>query len=98
MDPIEPVPQEPVPQEPVDVSALGAVDLGTLGALARRQLQARREGREIRLLGAGAELLELLELTGLTEVLLGVEPGREAEQGEQGVGVEEGVEPGDPAG
>ncbi|GAA2246515.1 MULTISPECIES: STAS domain-containing protein [Kitasatospora] len=55
-----------------DVSAFDPADGGALvvvGGLARLQLTARRGGREIRLRGAGRELLELLELTGLGEQL-----------------------------
>ncbi|MGK4581815.1 STAS domain-containing protein [Kitasatospora sp. HPMI-4] len=55
-----------------DVSALDPVDRGALavlGQLARLQLAARRDGREIRLRGAPRELLELMELTGLGDVL-----------------------------
>jgi ABC-type transporter Mla MlaB component len=53
-------------------------DVGTVGALARLQLGARRCGAEIRLLEASTELQELIELVGLSDVLR-VEPGRESE-------------------
>jgi hypothetical protein len=78
-----------------DDDGLAAVD-----RLARLQLAARRLGWSIELRGAGAELLELLDLAGLAEVVpegcgLGVEPGGEAEGREQ-VRVDEVVMPDDP--
>jgi hypothetical protein len=77
-----------------------APDLAIVDALARLQLAARRLGCSVRVLGARADLLELLDLAGLRELLTGeqasgVEVGRQSEGGEQ-VGVEEVVEPGDP--
>jgi hypothetical protein len=71
----------------IDVSLLKA-DVATIDALARAQLAARRLGRQVRLRGASRELLELLALCGL-EALLPVEMGRQAEQREQRLGVEE---------
>ncbi|CAN5288407.1 hypothetical protein BH18ACT4_BH18ACT4_03770 [soil metagenome] len=74
-------------------------DLAAVDALARLQLEARRLGCSIRLVDPSEELCELLTLAGLAEVVgwgLTVQVGREAEGGEQ-VGVEEVVEPGDPA-
>jgi hypothetical protein len=65
-----------------------APTLGTLDALARLQLAARRRGCEIRLVGVSSELRELIAFAGL-EAALPVEPGGEAEQGEERVGVEE---------
>jgi hypothetical protein len=70
-----------------DVSEL-APDAMSIDALARLQLGARRLGVEIRLRHASHELVDLLGLVGLREVL-GVEAGREAEEREQRVGVEE---------
>ena len=50
----------------------GAVaDAVTVEALARLGLAARRHGCQVRLRGASAELLELLEFMGLSEVLPG---------------------------
>ena len=72
-----------------DVAALGRPDLGTVGALARLALEARELGFELRLVGAAGELRELIDFAGLEQVLLGVEPGRQAEQREQPLGVEE---------
>ena len=63
-------------------------ELGIVDALARLQLAAQRSGYEIAVTDAPRDLLELIELAGLSEVL-GVEPLRQAEQREQGFGVEE---------
>ena len=77
-----------------DVRAL-APDALTIDALARLQLAARRIGREVALHGASLELVELLELFGLTGVLR-VEVGGQPEEREQRVGVEEERELEDP--
>jgi len=69
----------------------GAPDLATVEALARSQLWARRLGGSVRLLEVRRELYELLDFVGLRR-----EVGGEAEAGEEVLGVEEGVEPGDP--
>ncbi len=78
-----------------DVAALTDPDAGTVEALARVALTARRLGRRVRLHDPSRELRELLDLFGLTEVLR-VEPVRQPEQREQPLGVEERVEMGDP--
>ena len=70
-------------------------DLVLVDSLARLELAARRLGCSIRLRDPCAELRELLELVGLSE-LLALEARREVEGGEQ-LGVEEVVQPG-PAG
>jgi ABC-type transporter Mla MlaB component len=44
-------------------------DAVTVDALARVQLAARRNGRQVRLRNASDELLALLELAGLREVV-----------------------------
>jgi anti-anti-sigma regulatory factor len=82
-----------------DVAGLdGAPDVVLLDALARLQLTARRHGGLIRLRGAGGVLRELLARAGLDgSAGLGSEARGEAEQREEAFGVEEGVEPGDPA-
>jgi ABC-type transporter Mla MlaB component len=80
-----------------DLSALVHVDARTVDALARLQLAARRRGCRMRLRDAPTELLDLLELMGLSDVLLRVEPVGQAEQREHGVGVEEERELDDPA-
>lgn len=63
-------------------------ELGIVDALARLQLAARRSGYEIAVTEAPADLLDLIELAGLTEVL-GVEALRQPEEREQRLGVEE---------
>jgi hypothetical protein len=68
----------------------GPPDLAAVDALARMQLSARRLGGHIRLSEVSQELAEILDLAGL-----GREVGWDAEGGEE-IGVEEGVEPGDP--
>jgi hypothetical protein len=80
-----------------DVQALAQPDLETVDALARLALTLRRGGLELRLRNASRELRELLAFSGLVDAL-GVEPGREAEQREQRLGVEEEAELADPPG
>ena len=86
-----------------DVSALVDPDLGTVDALARLQLTARRVGCQIQVRHACCHLQELLALVGLDEVVpcpagSALEPGGQAEQREQPRGVQEEGDPGDPAG
>ena len=71
------------------------MDLAVVDTLARLALAERRRGRMLRLSRIPPELRELLVLTGLDGVL-GVEPRREAEEREEGVGVEEERELADP--
>ncbi|MCX4627982.1 STAS domain-containing protein [Streptomyces sp. NBC_01443] len=71
-----------------DAAAVTDPDLGAVEALARLRLAAR--GRPLRVAGAPPALRALLELVGLLELL------GEAEEREPAVGVQEGVEPGDP--
>jgi hypothetical protein len=76
-------------------------DLALVDALARLQLAAGRLGCSIRLRDPCEELRGLLDLVGLADVVpdaaaLALEARREAEGGEQ-LGVEEVVQPGDPA-
>jgi ABC-type transporter Mla MlaB component len=78
-----------------DVGALGDPDGGTVDALARAQLTARRLGCRITLRHAGGRLQELLDLAGLRDVLR-VEAVGEAEQREQALGVEEEGDPAEP--
>ncbi len=85
----------------LDVAGIVHPDLGTVEALARIQLAARRSGNEVRLRGAGEELRALLSLAGLLDVLPPcpelVEPGGQTEHGEHPLGVEEERDPGDGA-
>ena len=71
-----------------DLGDLEHVDAGTVQALARLQLEARRRGCELRLRQAPRELRCLLELVGLSDVL-GVEPRWQPEEREEPLGVEE---------
>jgi anti-anti-sigma regulatory factor len=84
-----------------DVSQITEPDELALEALARLQLSAQRLGVSIRLHNAGAALVDLLVLAGLSDVLVvaesGVEPDREVEEREE-VGVDEEVHRSDDAG
>ena len=83
-----------------DVRAAEA-DVVTIDALARLQLAARRLGGGIELCGASSELQELLAFMGLADALptsrLGLEASRQAEEWEEGLGVEEERELSDPS-
>ncbi len=84
-----------------DVGDVTDPDLGTVDALARARLLARRDGCDLRLADASVELRELLDLAGLTttlrcEVGSGLEAEGEAEGREEAGGVEEERDPGDP--
>lgn len=87
----------------VDVGGAHRPGLAMVETLARLRLTARRLGREIRLRNTGGELAGVLARAGLDGVLtapgtLRIEPGGEAEEGEQPLGVQERVEPGDAPG
>ncbi|MEU9555278.1 STAS domain-containing protein [Streptomyces fumanus] len=71
----------------------GPPGLETIELLARLQLTARRAGGLIRLRAPRPALRALLDLVGLP-----IEVERQPEQREPPLGVEEAVEPGDPAG
>jgi ABC-type transporter Mla MlaB component len=75
-----------------DLAGLGPPGLGSVELLARLQLTARRAGGRIRLRAADPALHALLDLVGLRFEVEG-----ESEQREPALGVEEAVEPGDPA-
>ena len=70
-------------------------DLGTVDALARLQLTARRLGFELRLCNGSRELVELIDFAGLSEVLC-LEPRRQTKEREERLRVEEERELGDP--
>ncbi len=78
----------------VDVSAL-APDAVTVDALARLELAARRVGRSLLLRDPSDDLRKLIAFVGLNDVLR-LEPGGEAEEREQRLGVEEEGELGNP--
>ena len=69
-------------------------DAGTVDILARLQLAVRRLGAQLSVVGASDDLRNLLVFAGLDRAV-GLEPGREAEEGEERGGVEEEGELGD---
>lgn len=75
-----------------DVAGLGPPGLGAVDLLARLQLAARRAGGRIRLRDPDPALHALLDLVGLRFEVEG-----QTEQREPALGVEEEVEPGEPA-
>jgi ABC-type transporter Mla MlaB component len=77
-----------------DVGAIEDPDMGTVDALARMALTARRLGHHVELRRARPDLRELLELAGLER--LAVEVSRKAEEGEEPGSVEEEDDPADP--
>ncbi len=94
-----------------DLGALTAPDLAVVDALARLRRAAARHGVRLVLRNASGPLRELLAFSGLAavlpveeddgahpgELLLGGQPGRQAEGREEHLGVEEVGDPGDPA-
>ncbi|MDI3385575.1 STAS domain-containing protein [Streptomyces sp. B-S-A8] len=74
-----------------DAGALDVADLAAVEALARMRLTARRAGAVMRIRDPGRRLTGLLALVGLGELL------GEVEEREPPLGVEEAVEPTDPA-
>ena len=79
-----------------DLSALGDADVQVIDLLGRLELAARRHGRTLRLRNASPALLALIAFAGLDSVLR-LEAGREAEEREDAVGVEEECQLDDPA-
>ncbi|WDV54073.1 STAS domain-containing protein [Streptomyces coeruleorubidus] len=75
-----------------DVGGLGPPGLAAVDLLARLQLAARRAGGRIRLRDPDPALRALLDLVGLRFEVEG-----QVEEREPALGVEEAVEPGDPA-
>jgi hypothetical protein len=70
------------PPRPIVVNASALAPTGaTIDLLARRQLAARRLGRNILLRGASLDLERLIAFVGLDEVLR-IEPRRQTEQRE----------------
>ncbi len=74
-----------------DVAAVTVPRLAAVEVLARLRLTARDHGGGFTVAGAGPALRRLLDLVGLVELL------GETEEREPAGGVQEGVEPGDPA-
>lgn len=83
-----------------DVGAVAFPDAGTVEALARMQLTARRSGGRLMLRNACGELRDLLRLSGLSDVLpcdeLRLEASGHTEEREPTGGVEEERDPADP--
>jgi hypothetical protein len=81
-----------------DVGDFAEPDVVLVDALARLQLTARRLGASLELARASPQLTLLLALIGIGHVLPSAgHLRREPEQREESVGVEEVVDPGDPA-
>jgi hypothetical protein len=79
-----------------DVGDFAEPDVVLVDALARLGLTARRLGASLELARASPQLTLLLALIGLGHALPGAgHLRREPEEGEDGVGVEEVVDPGD---
>ena len=86
----------------VEVRAITKPDLATVDALSHLMVSVRDLGCSIRLRNASPDLQELLGLCGLSDALplcdeLALVDQGQAEQREQPLGIEEVVEPGDPA-
>ena len=84
-----------------DLGTVTAPDAVVVDALARMQLIAKRSGRELRIVHAGRELRDLLDVMGLRDAVplwsrLGVEPRRKPEEREHPRGIQEEADPGDP--
>lgn len=82
------------------MGALAQPDISTIDALAHACLAARRDGCELRLADASAELRELLELAGLAEAVpceerSGLDSRGQPEGGKVARGVEEECDPND---
>jgi len=79
-----------------EVAGVTRPDVATVEALARLSLTARRHGWRLAVGGAGPDLVRLIRLLGLTDLLpeadLLLQAGREPEQREQAIGVEEVVD------
>jgi ABC-type transporter Mla MlaB component len=93
--------ERPGAQPACDVTSITHPDLTNVDALARLQLTARRVHRRLRVLGAGPELRELVDLVGLAGLVsaaedLRVEPVGETEERKQALGIQEEADPGDP--
>jgi hypothetical protein len=98
-DPAHP-PQPTLAERPAvvrcDVAALPRADLGTIDALARLQVAARRQGATLELRNASSELRELLDLVGLCGALgLRVGARGKAEEREETSGVQKKGDPAD---
>jgi hypothetical protein len=94
--------EEDRPELVCDVRLVSEPDLGTVAALARLRVTGRGQGWSLCLRYASPRLQELLDLCGLAETLPVCEGSAlvdegQPEHGEQPRGVQEVVEPCDPA-
>ena len=80
----------------LDCARMRAPDIGTIGRLARRGLEARRGGLQLRLVNPSGALLDLIALAGLEHVL-GVEVQRQSKERKKPGGVQEERELADPS-
>jgi hypothetical protein len=80
----------------VDCGSLQAPDAADVDRIARLHLCLRRQGFELRLRNPTSSLQELIAFCGLADVL-GVQPGRKAEEWEQPCSIEEEGQLADPA-
>lgn len=65
----------------LDCAGLARASVGTIDMIARVHRDVRRQGLRLRIVNASRFLIGLIDLCGLADVL-GVEPGRQAEEGE----------------
>lgn len=79
----------------LDCAGVANANVGTIDAIARVHRNVRRQGLRLRILNASRFLVGLIDLCGLAEIL-GVETGRQAEEGEQPGRIEEERDVGDP--
>ena len=78
----------------IDCGSVSEPTAATIDQIARLKLAACRSGCELEVRNASPFLLELIGFAGLSGVL-GLEAGRQAEEGKQSCGVEEERELGD---
>ncbi len=78
----------------LECARLQSPTAATIQGIARLQLEARRRGGCVRLESANTSLIALIDFCGLADVL-GVETGRQAEQGKDPGGIEEEGDVGD---
>lgn len=80
-----------------DVGGLARCDLGTIDALSRLRLTARRLDRHFRVDDAPIDLRDLLDLCGMAGLIgLGIQPRRKAKEWKHPGRVEEERDPSDP--
>jgi STAS domain-containing protein len=80
----------------LDCARIQDANIHTIGRLARRRLEVRRGGCELRLVNPTTALLDLIALAGLEHVL-GVEVQRQPKEGKKPGGIQEERELADPS-